>query len=64
MSVVTADMLEPIVAPTFPLFPLFWIVAVKYYFPGRKVISTLKGDGVVAQKTSYVLGFVLPCRQR
>lgn len=47
MSAVTVDMLEPIVVPTFPPFPLFWIVAVKYYFLGRKVISTLK-KGVVA----------------
>lgn len=42
MSVVTVDMLEPIVVPTFPLFPLFWMVAAKYYFLGRKVISTVK----------------------
>ena len=47
MSAVTVDMLEPIVVPTFLPFPLFWIVAVKYYFLGRKVISTLK-KGVVA----------------
>ena len=46
MSVVTVDMLEPIVVPTFPLSPLFWMVAVKYYFLGRKVISTVKKGAV------------------